>query len=103
MRGVPEQVDAVGALAIVHVVAASIDLQPGLERVLPGKGAEKRRIHLRIDARQPIDPAHVVRQIRLEPAHLLQDAGTSRYPMLDLVKTKSGCSVTFSVVRLFVK
>ena len=68
-RGVPEQVDLVGALAPVHVVAASIELQAGLEHVLPRQAAEVGRVDLRVDARQPIDPADVVRQIRLESPH----------------------------------
>ena len=49
-RGVPEQVDLVGALALVHVVAASIELQAGLEHVLPRQAAEVRRVDLRVDA-----------------------------------------------------
>ena len=59
-RGVPEQVDAVGAPALVHIVTASIELQAGLEHVLPRQAAEIRGIDLRVDARQPIDTAHVV-------------------------------------------
>jgi len=74
-RGVPEQVDLVGALSPVDVVGASIELHAGLEHVLPRQAAEIRRVDLRVGARQPVDSADGVRQIGLESPHLLKRGG----------------------------
>ena len=67
-------------LPLVHVVATPIELHAGLERVFPGQVAEESRIDLGVDTGQAINPAHVIRQIRLGPADVLKRRGHVQQP-----------------------